>query len=218
LLALMKRTAFIVDGFNLYHSACDASDAMGLRGRGTKWLDLSSLCCSYLAQIGGGAQLDSVHYFSALATHLEPVKPDVTVRHRIYLEALRDTGVGIELSKFKLKDVKCPACSHAFRRAEEKETDVAIAAKLLEVFATDRCDAAVLMTGDTDIAPAVRTAASLFPLKQICFAFPFARKNKELSKLVSVSFTMAKESYRKHQFPNVFTLSTGRLLEKPDSW
>lgn len=214
----MKRTAFIIDGFNLYHSACDASEALGLRGRGTKWLDLSSLCRSYLALVGGKAQLESIHYFSALATHLETRKPDVTTRHRTYLEALRNAGVMVELSRFKLKDVTCPKCRHKFTRAEEKETDVATAAKLLELFYADKCDAAVLVTGDTDIAPAVRITTSLFPLKQVCFAFPFARKNKELAKLVSISFTISKESYGKHQFADPLVLHAGKILAKPSTW
>ncbi|HEX7706207.1 MAG TPA: hypothetical protein VF701_07085 [Thermoanaerobaculia bacterium] len=81
----MNRTTFIVDGFNLYHSVCDASRALGLAGAGVKWLNLRKLCESYLSLIGGPAQLERIYYFSALATHLESAKPDLTLRHRAYL-------------------------------------------------------------------------------------------------------------------------------------
>jgi len=40
----MGRTAFLVDGFNLYHSLKDAQFALG--GRSTRWLDLRSFCSS----------------------------------------------------------------------------------------------------------------------------------------------------------------------------
>ena len=71
----MGRIAFLVDGFNLYHSLKDASFRLGLRGAGTRWLDLRSLCASFLHAIGGGAQLSSIFYFSALARHLEARGP-----------------------------------------------------------------------------------------------------------------------------------------------
>jgi len=62
---------------------------------------------------------------------------------------------------------------------------VAIATKLLELLFTNFCDTVVLVTGDTDVAPAVRSAQALFPKKNVCFAFPYRCKNKELAQLVS---------------------------------
>ena len=53
-------------------------------------------------------------------------------------------------------------------RHEEKETDVAIAVTLIELFLRDECDAAVLVTGESDIAPALRLAQRQFPGKAIC--------------------------------------------------
>src|SRR5436305_1558399 len=143
------RTVFIIDGFNLYHSVRQASTDLHRGGAGTKWLDIPKLCSSYLHLLGKTARPEKIYYFSALATHLERTKPDVTKRHRTFVRVLEDAGVVVELSRFKAKDVTCPSCHTVFQRHEEKETDVALAAKLLEVFARDECDAAVLMTGDT---------------------------------------------------------------------
>ena len=212
------RTTFVIDGFNLYHSVRQASNDLHLSGTGTKWLDIPKLCSSYLYLLGRTARLERIYYFSALATHLEPSKPHVTARHRTYIQVIEDAGVTVELSRFKAKDVTCPFCRKAFQRHEEKETDVALAAKLLEVFVRDECDAVVLITGDTDIAPAVRTVARLFPLKRLCFAFPYARKNKELSQLVKTSFHISKEAYVKHQLPNPYVLQNGATVAKPASW
>jgi hypothetical protein len=70
----------------------------------------------------------------------------------------------------------------SYRTHEEKETDVAIACKLLELLCQGRCDTAVLMTGDTDIAPAIRTAKLLYPTADIAVAFPFKRHNRDLER------------------------------------
>jgi uncharacterized LabA/DUF88 family protein len=221
----MNRTVFIIDGFNLYHSTRDASKDLG--GQSTKWLDIRSLCASYLHVLGRGAQLEDVYYFSALATHLEAVDPGKVNRHRALIECLEDTGVRVELAKFKRKrDFCCPNCGKSrcghcgerLKHYEEKETDVAIAAKLLELVFTDICDTIVLMTGDTDLVPAVKIARHWFPGKDIRFALPYKRPNNVLRKLAPDSFTIGKEKYAKHQFPNPYQLSGGKTLSKPESW
>ncbi len=212
----MNRTAFLVDGFNLYHSVREAP--YQLQGRGTKWLDLRALCSSYLHIIGSGAQLTEVHYFSALATHLEVTNPDLTRRHRAFISCLQDSGVGVELARFKKKTLRCEHCGARLIRREEKETDVALAGRLIELFVRDRADCVVLMTGDTDLAPAVRLAKELFPHGTVAFAFPFGRKNRELERIADLSFQIAKEQYAKFQLADPYTLKDGRQVAKPDSW
>ena len=211
----MNRVAFLIDGFNLYHSVKQAEQDFGTR---SKWLDIWSLCSSYLSVIGGGSELEAVHYFSALAVHLEATNPDVTARHRAFLRCLKATGVEVNMSSFKKKTIRCDSCEQRFKRYEEKETDVAIAAKLFELFARDSCDTVVMMTGDTDLAPAFRTAAALYPTKRILFAFPYKRKNKELAQLAPGSFTIDRKQYAKHQLANPFPLSKEREILKPEGW
>lgn len=212
----MNRTTFLVDGFNLYHSLRTASEEMG--GASTKWLDLSGLLRSYLPNIGGGAQVERIFYFSALATHLEQRQPGVTVRHRNYIECLQATGIMPVLGRFKSKQVHCRNCHRQSEHFEEKETDVAISTKLLEVLHLDAADTVVLVTGDTDLAPAVRTARSLFPAKLIWFVFPYKRKNNELAKIADGYCYIRKERYLQHQFPAAVTLATGRTSAKPATW
>ena len=214
----MNRTAFLVDGFNLYHSVKQASRELALGGSGTRWLNIDTLCRSYLYVIGNEAQISGVYYFSALAKHLEAISPEVTKRHLSYIECLISTGIIVELSRFKKKRIECDTCHSIIKRHEEKETDVAISVKLFELFLLDACDTVVLVTGDTDLAPAVRTAQQIFPAKQICFAFPYGRKNKELAALVPTSFLIDKESYVNHQFPNPVVLADGRVINKPATW
>lgn len=212
----MNRTVFLVDGFNLYHSVKDAQFNLG--GSGTKWLDLHRFCQSYLQIIGSDSQLTSVYYFSALAEHLETTKADVTKRHRLYLDCLRDTGVIVELARFKKKMVWCNKCKRRHTQYEEKETDVAIAVKLIELFVSNECDTAVIITGDTDISPAIRALKRMFPEANVCFAFPYGRRNRELSHLVKLSIQITKEAYKSHQLPDPFVCTDGRKITKPVDW
>ncbi len=213
---IVNRVSFLVDGFNVYHSAKEARHALG--GTSTLWLDLPSLLSSYLSILGKEAQFEEIYYFSALATHMDSVRPGTTTRHRAYLDCLRGAGAKIELGRFKRKGVWCKKCRVEHEHFEEKETDVAISIKLIELFHLDLCDTVVLVTGDTDLAPAVRTASRLFPTKQVVFAFPFKRKNRELAKLVATSFRMKKEMYAKFQFPEPFVMPSGRSIAKPSPW
>lgn len=212
----MNRTVFLVDGFNLYHSVPAAARAFG--GSGTEWLNIDALCRSYLHIVGSGATLDRIYYFSALAKHLEAKNPDVTKRHRDLIRCLEDTGINIHLARFKRKTITCNHCGKTLTRREEKETDVAIAVVLLELLHTDGADSIVILSGDTDIAPAVRTAKKLFPAKAVGFAFPYGRKNKELAAIGDFAFTITKEQYRNHQFPDPYTLKNGRQVAKPPKW
>lgn len=218
----MNRTAFLIDGFNLYWSAVDASADLG--GQSTKWLDIHALCSSYLYAISKDASLQDVFYFSALAKHLEASDPGKVKRHRDFIECLEDSGVKVHLADFKRKpDNRCYRCGHTWPQHEEKETDVALAAKLLELVATDACDTVVLMTGDTDLAPAVRTAQSLcardsFSNKDIRFALPYKRHNNILRQIAPKSLRMGKERYAKYQFPDPYVLASGKKIPKPSSW
>jgi uncharacterized LabA/DUF88 family protein len=212
----MTDVCYLIDGFNLYHSLSDAADDLGVT---TKWLDIKSLCQSYLPSIvGQGATLKSIYYFSALAKHRESIDPGVTKRHRVLLKCLEDTGIVIELSRFKPKTVKCPKCKKYYVKHEEKETDVSIALKLFEVFMTNECDVAIIVTGDTDLAPAFRSAQNLFPTKKILFGFPYRRKNKELAQLAPDSFRIRAKQYIRYQFADPHIMINGIQVNKPNSW
>ena len=124
----------------------------------------------------------------------------------------------MELGRFKEKDVFCTKCRSVFLKHEEKETDVAIAVTLVELLFTDKCDTAVIMSGDTDLSPAVAKSKMLFADKKILFAFPYARKNKELFKLAPGSFSISQKQYIRHQFPNPVILKDGSKIYKPSTW
>ena len=204
------RTAFLVDGFNLYHSVDDV-----LAGRHAdpplKWLDVRSLCESIVRDAQGvprRAVVSEIHYFSALATHLEARNPGIVARHRTYLRALEHTGVTIHLGQFKRTD----------RGHEEKETDVAIAVALLELYHAGAADCVWIMSGDTDLMPAVRAARRMFPGRLVCFAFPFRRQNNVLKEAADAHFRIRAHQYAKHQLPYRVLTDERRVIQCPEEW
>jgi hypothetical protein len=206
----------LVDGFNLYHSAKAVAKSTG---RGPfKWLDLAGLCRSYLPLLGATAELSGVHYFSALASHLVPTNPDVVRRHQVFLRALAASGVTVQMGHFKRKDRTCVTCGGRLRIHEEKETDVAIAVTLLELAITQACETIALVSGDTDLAPAIRAAKRLAPTVRLCSIFPYGRHNRELEQLVDVSFKMSDAAYAAHQLPDTLVLPNGKTVRKPATW
>ncbi len=139
----MERIVAFIDGFNLYHAIHD------LNRPHLKWVDLWELASVFVRE--RSQTLEDVYYFSAYATWL----PGPFNRHRAYVRALRAVGVNVVLGKFKEKDRKCPSCGHRWKSHEEKETDVNIAAAMILLAARDTYDRALLVTQDSDLAPAV---------------------------------------------------------------
>ncbi|MGZ5434297.1 MAG: hypothetical protein ACXWH7_15365, partial [Thermoanaerobaculia bacterium] len=75
----------------------------------------------------------------------------------------------------------------------------------------------VLVTGDTDVAPVVRAAKLMYPAREVCFAFPWNRKQSELANMVSKCLTMSREAYAKHQFADPAVIG-GVSYSKPAAW
>ncbi len=209
-----NRVCFLVDGFNVYHSIIEAIKASPAAAPSMKWLDFLAFCRSFLSAISKDAVLEKVFYFSASADF----RPDKAARHAILVSALRSTGVEVQLGRFKEKDVWCPNCKTGFKRHEEKETDVAVAVKLLELLAVNACDTVVLVTGDTDLAPAIRTAKALYSEKRIWVIFPYARHNAELKALAHGTIRVKAKRYAANQLPNPVRVSDTELIWKPASW
>ena len=208
------RIVGLVDGFNLYHSLKLCGEQTGIPA---KWLDLRAVFSSFLPHIGRDAELGEVYYCTALAHHIAERKPGVVSRHRSYIAALEATGVSILEGRFKEGRTWCKHCRKEHSRWEEKESDVALALRVLEVFHSEQADAVMLVTGDTDLVPAVLTARRLFPGRLIYTVFPYKRKNNELAKASHRSFNLKPATYARCQLPETVELPGGRTVKKPDS-
>ena len=140
------RVAAYADGFNLY---------FGLKAKHQRkylWLDLQALARSLLLP---GQTLEQVTYFTARVRN----DLDSEQRQSDYLDALVDHSplVTIVDGRFQEKHRRCRACGATWTVYEEKETDVNIAAALIEDAMQDRYDTALLISADSDLCPAIRT-------------------------------------------------------------
>lgn len=211
----VNRTVFLIDGFNIYHSIIETNKETG---KNAKWLNYQSLCKSYLPHIGKTSSLEKIYYFTAHADHMINKDPDKINRHKLFISCLEDLGIVTILGRFKEKFVYCPNCKKHIRKNEEKETDVAISTKLFEIFHNNECETAVLLTGDTDIVPAIKTVKKIFKDKKIAALFPYKRKNEELKTVCDLTFSIKKDTYSKFLFDDPYIKMDGKTVPKPVAW
>ena len=142
---MASRSIVYIDGFNLYYGS--------LKGTAYKWLDLQRL----FERLRPDDEIQAIRYFTAL------VDGDAQGRQLIYLRALQTLPkVEVIRGRFKRKRFKCgvTACDFSGSRfyigQEEKRTDVAIGIQLVDDAYRDLADRFILVSGDSDLVPAVR--------------------------------------------------------------
>lgn len=197
-----------VDGFNLYHGLHDEAGCRFL------WLDLVKLA----ERLRPRSHVDHVHYFTA------PVlgEPDAASRQAEYqnaLQALHPHRVSITQGRYQTKTKRCRKCGTKWQEREEKETDVNIAVSLVADAALGAMTTAMLLSADSDLSPAVRTAQSLNPNLIVFAAFPPRRFSSELKALMPASFQINPARIRQSLLPNeVPGTNPGVLFRRPAKW
>jgi len=131
---------------------------------------------------------------------------------------LEATGVNVRLGRFQKIHHTCPKCEHIFPDYEEKESDVAMGVKLVDVCFHKKCDVAVVVSGDTDLWPAVKMCKKIRPEMPIFFVFPYLRKNDILANQVTASFSIKPDTYKRFQFSDPFVTKSGKTIPKPFHW
>lgn len=218
---MSPRVSFFVDGFNLYHSLATWAAKTG--DESVKWLDLTAMAKGCLHEVGGGARLRSVHYFTALPEHLYLSDPDRLYRHRTYLRALTAHGPSrpvITLGRIVQQQVRVQAAGVDVmgRVWREKGTDVALAMALLREARSGDLDEAIIISGDADYLPAVKACREMHPRVRVRFAFPRGRASKELDREAPGSFTLHAQSYLSCRLPEQIRLPSGKILHCPAPW
>ena len=133
-------------------------------------------------------------------------------RQKSYIMALKLTAVQPVLGHFKEKDRKCPDCQHKWIGHEEKETDVNIALFLLDSAYQNLFDRALVITNDSDLAPAIQMTRKRFPEKRITtVAPPNYYHSNELIKVSSDKARIRVEHLESNLLPPVVT-DASRLI------
>ncbi len=206
------RSIIYIDGFNLYYGL--------VKDTHWKWLDIQK----YFTMLRKHDDILVIKYFTAECKG----SPD----QKTYLSAL-DTLPLVKIipGKFKNTTVLCKVdkCRYRgdrlFTKSEEKRTDVNVAIHMLNDACTDACDRLILVSGDSDLVPAVEMIKENTLQKRVFVYVPApneyhsraaatelrssAHKSKTLfpSRLLDVC-----------QFSNIVTDANGDPITKPSSW
>lgn len=208
----MAKVIFFVDGFNLYH-ALDYTESgpNHFRFRKYKWLNLNKLACLFVGPLDS---LEQVLLFTAYATW----DPQKVARHKLFIRANESAGVSVVFGEFKRKDKYCKLCKRQFHSFEEKQTDVNIALELFRLAYLDKYDRAVIISGDTDLIPAIKAVRATFPQKQIGVMIPIGKSSEDLLKHADFRFRMKEQHLASSRFPNTVQLSVGATVDCPPNW
>lgn len=208
---MKPRSIVYVDGFNLYYGS--------IKGGPNKWLNLER----YFTLLRQGDDVQRIHYFTAMVSG-----PHVA-HQEVYLRALETLPrVNIVLGYYKFKSVTCGVqqCTFTgrrrFRVPEEKHTDVNIAVQMMDDAYQDCCDIFVLVSGDSDLVPAVNRVKSRFPDKRVAVYVPSRDLSRgaavELRSAADTNKTLPLALLKRAQFPARMPDGSGGFITKPAAW
>ena len=165
----VERVIAYIDGFNLYFGLRDADLEC------YKWLNIIDLSTKLLKP--HQPLIHTKYFTSRISSPAEKV-----ARQSTYLDAITTLqNISIVYGKYtRDKEIECAYCGSTTSHAQEKMTDVNIAVAILEDAYQDAFDTALLISGDSDLCPPLRTIRRLFPRKRIIVAFPPARISTDL--------------------------------------
>ena len=200
-----KRVNVYIDGFNLYHSALQHTYPE------CRWLNLLELSKRLINP--KTEEIQTVYYFSAITTW----NPTRAKKHLLYIHALRTVGVKDILGKFTLRDRKCPKCFACYQSHEEKKTDINIAITLLGDAVLNKFDTALILSGDSDLAPVSSKLRQLCPGKKIGIVVPKGQLAVHLKQHADFFKTIQAKDFKYSLFPEQVTYN-GNIITAPAYW
>ncbi len=200
-----ERVIVYIDGFNLY---------FGMREAGfdyCRWLNLKVLVQNLLHS---NQTLVDIYYFTSRVSN----SPDKQKRQSIYIDALQSVGIKVVYGNYQDGTEECKRCGNVWRTAKEKMTDVNIATSIIIHAFQDKYDAAMLITGDSDLVPPIKSVHENFKNKRVFLAFPPKRHNSSMALVSKGSFIIGRKKLVDSQFEEEVISKTGYKLRRPDSW
>jgi hypothetical protein len=213
--ALSRKKAMVyVDGFNLYFGVLRAFPEL-------KWFDIQS----FMDFIRPDEKVIGIRYFTALVDphrHISPTRD----RQKRYHKALRSCArIEVIEGKYQLRQVNCRArCREPYDVPEEKKTDVGIAVRMISDAIDCLMDRIVLVSGDSDLEPAVEWIRKRHPAIKITVYIPQApgdprqRRNDTYRNMGVDAKPLPTADIHKFQFPDKVELGSGRMVERPNEW
>lgn len=208
----VKRKSFVlVDGYNLYHGIdklCHDSPNSDY----LKWVSLEKIINQFMRP--ETHEITEIIYFTAYAFW----KPEALIRHRLYIRALEYENVQIVFGQFKKKRKRCLKCGKWYLDREEKETDVNIAIRIIQLAYEKSYDDLLLITGDTDIVPAIKNAKQIYNEGRIRVIAPPERDNYELIQCADKFSQIKRIHLEEALLPEVITPLKGKDIKRPKKY
>jgi len=213
----MARIVFLIDGFNLYHALDNSPVHLRPwidphRYRRFKWLNLAKLCQCYA--IEKGDTIEAVLYFTALAYW----NPGKVARHQRYIRALENEGLSVVYGEFKERQKRCVRCRQYFTTHEEKQTDVNIAVTLFRLAVENKYDKAIVISGDSDILPAVTLVQKTFLEKKVGVVIPIGKASENFKNTADFHYRMREKHLQASSFSDPYTFPDGSTIPCPPLW
>lgn len=202
----MNRVIIFYDGFNLYHALNDVPSYHKY-----KWLNLEKFSKCFIEPKDS---IIDIFYFTAYVTW-DPLK---LARHQNYVSALRMVNVKIVFGAFRNVDQTCQICHKTYQTFREKRTDVNIAIKLFQTAIADMWDKALIISGDSDLIPAIEAVKTTFPTKRIEIVIPIGRRAEELKQIADFHRKVKQKHLATCQFDDIITIDANTSLQRPSSW
>ena len=202
----MSRVIVIVDAFNLYHALEENTSYHKY-----KWLNLEKFSKCFIEPRDTVAE---ILFFTSFVTW-NPLK---LARHKTYVSALRSVNVKIVLGAFRRVDQTCRLCHMSYKTFREKKTDVNIAINLFQTAISDLWDKALIISGDSDLIPAIEAVKTTFPTKQIGVVIPIGRRAEELKQVTDFHRKVKEKHLQSCQFDDTINIDATNGLQRPVSW
>lgn len=200
-----ERVLVYVDGFNLYFGMLEAGYDQ------CKWLNLRLLANNLLKPT---QELVGVKYFTSRVGN----NPDKQKRQTTYIEALESENVEIYYGHYQSDSVECKRCGNIWPKYNEKMTDVNIATHMIIDAFQDKYDTAMLISGDSDLVPPIRSIHDNHSQKRVFVAFPPKRHNQTVALSAKGSMSIGRKKLVDSQFLQNVTKKDGYVLSKPNGW
>lgn len=201
-----------IDGYNWYHAVFKHYPAW-------KWFNLQS----FFEALRPHDNVSSIKLFSAWMDH----DSDARERQERYFKALSTLPkVSLVLGVFQPREVSCRACNKKYMFQEEKKTDVNLAVHMISDAIGGACDSMFVVSGDSDIQPAVEWIATNRPNIKITIYVPAlpqeqATRRTDYYKTKGLSVDckfLPLGGIKDHQMKPVVKLPNGQLVARPHLW
>jgi uncharacterized LabA/DUF88 family protein len=200
-----ERVIVYIDGFNLYFGMREANLDH------CRWLNVEKMVRKLLQPHQDSIE---IKYFTSRVSN----NPEKQKRQSTYIDALESIGVKVYYGNYQDGTEECQRCGHIWRTAKEKMTDVNIATKMMEDAFLDNYDMAMLISGNSDLVPPIKTIHANFNKKRVLIAFPPKRHNASMALVAKGSLTIGRKTLVDSQFDEVIKSKTGYLLKQPKTW